>query len=255
MFLKFDFAALNLARTSTLMMGASIPGSVLLCFLQALSFSFFCPTGISPKGIPNVELQNERHEEGTAKKKNWGQLKTKIAQKSRNSPLLSGGGVGAKGILTKGINWCQSWNQIRTLKECRCYHIYCAQLGQSWFTIVGASVQSLILSPGTLVTMYFTTVVMVIRPTQSIIYVPLQVNRFRKIVLLIVQYKYSKSFSRDFYFPESYPPHKIMLYWFYYSMSLVFHFNLTTLVQKGWQELHRRQASFFVFACSPYDWY
>jgi len=35
-------------------------------------------------------------------------------------------------------------------------------------------------------------------PTQSIIYVPLQVNRFHKIILLIVQYKYLKSFSEDF---------------------------------------------------------
>jgi len=33
---------------------------------------------------------------------------------------------------------------------------------------------------------------------QSIIYVPLQVNRFQKIDLLIVQYKYLKSCSGDF---------------------------------------------------------
>jgi len=36
------------------------------------------------------------------------------------------------------------------------------------------------------------------RPTQSIMYVPLQVNRFKKIILLIVQYKYLKSCSRRF---------------------------------------------------------
>ena len=36
-----------------------------------------------------------------------------------------------------------------------------------------------------------------IRPTQSIIYVPLQVNRFQKSILLIVQYKYLKSCSGD----------------------------------------------------------
>ena len=34
-----------------------------------------------------------------------------------------------------------------------------------------------------------------VRPTQSIIYVPLQVNRFQKSILLIVQYKYWKSCS------------------------------------------------------------
>ena len=48
----------------------------------------------------------------------------------------------------------------------------------------------------------------------AITYVPLQVNRFQKSILLIVQYKYSESCSRDFYSPESDPPHKIMLYWF-----------------------------------------
>jgi len=38
----------------------------------------------------------------------------------------------------------------------------------------------------------------VYHPTQSIMYVPLQVNRFQKSSLLIVQYKYLKSCSRDF---------------------------------------------------------
>ena len=56
-----------------------------------------------------------------------------------------------------------------------------------------------------------------VRPTQSIMYVPLQVNRFHKSILLIVQYKYEKSCS-GFYSPESDPLHKIMLYWFYYSI-------------------------------------
>ena len=32
----------------------------------------------------------------------------KNAQKSSNSRWLSGGGVGAKGIVTKGLNWLQS---------------------------------------------------------------------------------------------------------------------------------------------------
>ena len=59
---------------------------------------------------------------------------------------------------------------------------------------------------------------MTYRPTQSIMYVPLQVNRFQKSILLIVQYKYLKSCSGDFYSPESDPPHKIMRYWFYYSI-------------------------------------
>jgi len=69
------------------------------------------------------------------------------------------------------------------------------------------------------------------RPTQSIMYVPLQVNRFRKSVLLIVQYKYLKSCSGDFYSPESDPPHKIMRYWLYYSICWFFHFHLTESVR------------------------
>jgi len=62
------------------------------------------------------------------------------------------------------------------------------------------------------------------RPTQSVMYVPLQVNRFHENILLIVQYKYLKSCSGDFYSPESDPPHKIMRYWCYYSIWLGFSF-------------------------------
>jgi len=43
-------------------------------------------------------------------------------------------------------------------------------------------------------------------------HVPLQVNRFVENILLIFQYKYLKSFSGDFYSPESDPLHKIMRY-------------------------------------------
>ena len=64
----------------------------------------------------------------------------------------------------------------------------------------------------------------VIRPTQSIMYVTLQVNRSQKCILLIVQYKYLKSCSGDFYSPESDPPHKIMRYRVYYSTQLSFWF-------------------------------
>jgi len=42
------------------------------------------------------------------------------------------------------------------------------------------------------------------RPTQSIMYVPLRVNRSQKSILLIVQYKYLKSCSGDFYSPVKY---------------------------------------------------
>jgi len=50
------------------------------------------------------------------------------------------------------------------------------------------------------------------------LYVPFQVNRFEKFILLIVQYKNLKSCSRRFYSPESDPLHKIMQCWFYFSI-------------------------------------
>jgi len=37
------------------------------------------------------------------------------------------------------------------------------------------------------------------RPSQSIMYIPFQVNRFQKNISLIVQYKYSKSCSKEFF--------------------------------------------------------
>jgi len=61
-----------------------------------------------------------------------------------------------------------------------------------------------------------------LRPTQSIMYVPLQVDTSQRYILLIVQYKYIKSFSGDFYSQESDPPHKKMRKWVYYSTQLCF---------------------------------
>jgi hypothetical protein len=67
-----------------------------------------------------------------------------------------------------------------------------------------------------------TNTVIYIRPTQSIIHVPLQVNRFQKIDLRIVQYKYL--LFQAFCSPESDTPHKILRYWVYYSTQLCFRF-------------------------------
>ena len=55
------------------------------------------------------------------------------------------------------------------------------------------------------------------RRTQSVMYVPLQVIRFYKSILLNVQYKYLKSCSEDVYSQKSDSPHKIMRYCVYYS--------------------------------------
>jgi len=62
-------------------------------------------------------------------------------------------------------------------------------------------------------------------------YVPLQVNRFAESVLLIVQYRYLKSFAGDFYSPKSDLPHKILRYWFYDSIWLVFSFQSDRICQ------------------------
>ena len=62
-----------------------------------------------------------------------------------------------------------------------------------------------------------------------------------KCILLIVQYKYIRSFSGDFYSPESDPPHKIMLYSVYYS-TRVFDFQLTEFVNLKY--LYWRYTSF-----------
>jgi len=69
------------------------------------------------------------------------------------------------------------------------------------------------------------------RPTQSVMCVPLLVNRFVESFLLIVQYRYLKSCSGHFYSPESDPPHKIMRYWFNYSIWLGFSFQFDRICQ------------------------
>jgi len=82
-----------------------------------------------------------------------------------------------------------------------------------------------------------------IRPTQSIMYVPLQVNRSQKCILLIVQYKYIKPCSGDFNSPESDPPHKIMRYWIYYSTQLCFWISTWQNLSDG-NDLYWRCTSF-----------
>jgi len=72
-----------------------------------------------------------------------------------------------------------------------------------------------------------------IRPTQSILYVPLQVNRFQKIILLIVQYKYFKSCSREIFSRiwSSAQDHAV----------LVLFLNIVGFVISAWQKSVRRK--------------
>ena len=72
------------------------------------------------------------------------------------------------------------------------------------------------------------------RPTQSIMYVPLQVNRFRKIILLIVQYKYLKSCSRRFYCPNLILRTRLCGTMFITQPSCLFYFHLTESVRRKW---------------------
>ena len=72
------------------------------------------------------------------------------------------------------------------------------------------------------------------RPTQSIMYVPLQVNRFKKIILLIVRYKYLKSCSRRFYCPNLILCTRLCGTMFITQPSCLFDFHLTELVRRKW---------------------
>jgi len=74
-----------------------------------------------------------------------------FGEKSRNSRWASVGDVGTEGIMTKGADWRKSWNQIQTLKECLCCHIYCAHLGilRLGTKLLELIAQSLVRSPST----------------------------------------------------------------------------------------------------------
>jgi len=69
------------------------------------------------------------------------------------------------------------------------------------------------------------------RPTQSIMYVPLQVNRFQKSILRIVQYKYLKSSSGDFILQNLILRTRSCGTGFITQSSWFFHYHLTTLVR------------------------
>jgi len=58
------------------------------------------------------------------------------------------------------------------------------------------------------------------------IYIYIYIHWFQASILLIVQYKYSKSCSEDFMISGFDPPHKIMQCWFYSSTLLTCWFPL-----------------------------
>jgi len=72
------------------------------------------------------------------------------------------------------------------------------------------------------------------RPTQSIMHVPLQVNRFNKFILLIIQYKYLKSCSRRFYCPNLILRTRLCGTMFITEPSCLFYFHLTESVRRKW---------------------
>jgi len=72
---------------------------------------------------------------------------------------------------------------------------------------------------------------LLVHPTQSIIYVPLEVIRFQKSILLIVQYKYFKSFSGDFILQNLILRIRSCGISFITQSSWGFHFNLTETCQ------------------------
>jgi len=70
---------------------------------------------------------------------------------------------------------------------------------------------------------------MMIRPTQSNFYVPLQVDRFQKSILLIVQYTYLKSCSGDFILQNLILRTKSCGNGFITEHSWLLHFHLTEI--------------------------
>jgi len=73
-----------------------------------------------------------------------------------------------------------------------------------------------------------------IRPTQSIIYVPLLVCVFDNSILLIVQYKYLKSFSKDFKLQNLILPTRLCGTGFIPQHCWVVDFYLTKMVRWKW---------------------
>ena len=67
--------------------------------------------------------------------KTWGAIWKKSSRKSRKKPAGERWGCEFVGTLDSGRKLAQSWNQIQTLKDCLCTHIYCAQPGTSWDAI------------------------------------------------------------------------------------------------------------------------
>jgi len=72
-----------------------------------------------------------------------------------------------------------------------------------------------------------------VRPTQTIIYVPLQVNRFQKSILPVFQYKYLKSCSGDFILQNLILRTRSCGTGFITQSSWGFHFHPTIMV--GWK--------------------
>ena len=65
-------------------------------------------------------------------------------------------------------------------------------------------------------------------------YVPLQVNRFKKFILLIVQYKYLKCCSQRFYCPNLILRTRLCGTMFITQPSCLFYFHLTEPVRRKW---------------------
>jgi len=76
------------------------------------------------------------------------------------------------------------------------HHLRTRSLGMHWSEVVKQTIMGVILFYFLyfkLFELWLTTVSYFrLRPTQSVIYVPLQVNRFPESVLLIIQYRYLK---------------------------------------------------------------
>ena len=143
--------------------------------------------------------------------------------------------------LCRTYEWVMSHRRIshvtHTNKSCHTCRTYERVMSHTWMSHVTQANQSChtyewVMSHMSHIWIYH--VAHVNHPTQSIMYVPLQVNRFQTSILRIVQYKYWKSCSGDFILQNLILRTRSCVTGFITQSGWVFHFHKTTLVFWKW---------------------
>ena len=85
----------------------------------------------------------------------WGAIRENNSRKSRNSCLVNGSGVGAHGQLSQGANWRNLKTNYKHSKNVFSVTSIALSLGHIWAGLLELPAQSLIGSPGTLLSSTF----------------------------------------------------------------------------------------------------